>query len=285
MSSTCTSPSAPCACSPATSTTPSAGWPRAAEFSVGGTTDTWTSVRALPSLAGAYRRLGRRDEATAAAERGAAMAQRLGTPHTHAESLDELALALAPVDPARSLDLHHAALAVRVERGLRTHIPDSLDGLGHLAASAEAYVDAIRLFAASDDARTHSGCPRPRVDEPSHLATVTAVRAALGDAAYEEAYAEGAQLTLDEAVAYVRRSRGARQRPKYGWSSLTPTERNVVALVAEGLTNPQIAERLFISRATVKTHLSNVFTKVGVTTRAQLAAMAATRHPGDDAAG
>ena len=253
---------------------------RAAEFAVGDTTDTWTSVRALPSLAGAYRRLGRLDEATAAAERGVAMARRLGTTHAYAESLDELALALASVDPARSLELHHAALAARVVRGLRTHMSDSLDGLGHLAASSEAYVDAARLFAASDAARTYTGCPRPVVDDPSHLSAVTALRAALGDAAYEEAYAEGARLTLDEAVAHVRRARGARQRPKFGWSSLTPTERSVVALVAEGLTNPQIAECLFVSRATVKTHLSNVFAKVGVTTRAQLAALAVTRHSG-----
>ena len=48
-------------------------------------------------------------------------------------------------------------------------------------------------------------------------------------------------------------------------------------LLAQGLTNPQIAERLFISRATVKTHLIHVFNKLGVSTRSQLAADA-TRH-------
>ena len=48
-------------------------------------------------------------------------------------------------------------------------------------------------------------------------------------------------------------------------------------LLAQGLTNPQIAERLFISRATVKTHLIHVYSKLGVSTRSQLAADA-TRH-------
>jgi DNA-binding CsgD family transcriptional regulator len=51
----------------------------------------------------------------------------------------------------------------------------------------------------------------------------------------------------------------------------------VVALVAEGLTNPQIAERMLIARSTVKTHLDHVFAKLGVTSRAELAASAAVR--------
>ncbi|MEJ7562457.1 MAG: LuxR C-terminal-related transcriptional regulator [Ilumatobacteraceae bacterium] len=57
----------------------------------------------------------------------------------------------------------------------------------------------------------------------------------------------------------------------------------VVALVAEGLTNPQIAERLFVSRATVKTHLSHVYTKVGIANRAELASLATRRQWSDDA--
>jgi DNA-binding CsgD family transcriptional regulator len=69
------------------------------------------------------------------------------------------------------------------------------------------------------------------------------------------------------------RDRGGR-RPASGWPSLTPSETEVVQLPAQGLTNPQIAERLFISRATVKTHLIHVFTKLGVTAPARLAAEA-----------
>jgi DNA-binding CsgD family transcriptional regulator len=54
-------------------------------------------------------------------------------------------------------------------------------------------------------------------------------------------------------------------------------ERQVVELAAEGLTNPQIGERLFIARGTVKAHLGHVFPKLGVTTRAELAALAVRR--------
>jgi DNA-binding CsgD family transcriptional regulator/tetratricopeptide (TPR) repeat protein len=72
----------------------------------------------------------------------------------------------------------------------------------------------------------------------------------------------------------VRRGRrGARQRPQQGWESLTPTESTVAQLVAEGLSNPQIAERLFVSRRTVQTHVAHIFTKLDITARAQLAAL------------
>ena len=47
--------------------------------------------------------------------------------------------------------------------------------------------------------------------------------------------------------------------------------------MAEGLSNPEIVERLFVSRATVRTHLSHVFAKLGVSSRAELAAEAARR--------
>jgi DNA-binding CsgD family transcriptional regulator len=74
-----------------------------------------------------------------------------------------------------------------------------------------------------------------------------------------------------------RGARGRRQRELSGWSALTGTEERIVGLVAEGLTNAEIGERLFISRGTVATHLRSVFRKVEVSSRAELAAGAA-RH-------
>lgn len=76
----------------------------------------------------------------------------------------------------------------------------------------------------------------------------------------------------------ARRRRRQPERPTTGWDALTRMERQVTDLVAEGLTNPEIGTRLYISRRTVETHLSHVFAKIGVSSRAQVAAEAARRE-------
>ncbi len=86
-----------------------------------------------------------------------------------------------------------------------------------------------------------------------------------------------AALSVEEAIAYTQRGRGERKRPPSGWASLTPTERDVVRLVSEGLANNDIAGRLFVSPRTVQTHLTHVYTKLGLTSRVQLVQEAA-RH-------
>ncbi|GAB2867581.1 LuxR family transcriptional regulator [Actinoallomurus bryophytorum] len=70
------------------------------------------------------------------------------------------------------------------------------------------------------------------------------------------------------------------ERPVSGWSSLTDTERNVAALAAQGLTNPQVATQMFVSPHTVKFHLRQVFRKLGIASRVELARLA-TEHTAD----
>jgi DNA-binding NarL/FixJ family response regulator len=67
---------------------------------------------------------------------------------------------------------------------------------------------------------------------------------------------------------------GPRRRPKIGWDALTPTERRVAALVAEGHSNPTIATRMFLSRRTVQSHVSSILGKLGLTSRVELAVIA-----------
>ncbi len=64
-------------------------------------------------------------------------------------------------------------------------------------------------------------------------------------------------------------------RPAFGWDSLTDTERRVADLVAEGLSNRQVANRVFLSTHTVAFHLRHIFWKLGITSRVQLARIAA----------
>jgi DNA-binding CsgD family transcriptional regulator len=99
----------------------------------------------------------------------------------------------------------------------------------------------------------------------------------MGEKDFESTRAEGAALSTAEAIAYAQRGRGERKRPTSGWGSLTPTERDVVRLVSEGLGNNDIATRLFISPRTVQTHLTHVYAKLGLSSRVQLVQEAA-RH-------
>ena len=73
-------------------------------------------------------------------------------------------------------------------------------------------------------------------------------------------------------AALAQRNRGSRGRPTFGWDSLTPTEVAVVELAATGLTNARIGEQLLMGPATVKSHLSSAFTKLGIANRTELAA-------------
>jgi DNA-binding CsgD family transcriptional regulator len=64
-------------------------------------------------------------------------------------------------------------------------------------------------------------------------------------------------------------------RPAFGWESLTDTERHIVDLVAQGLSNRQVANQMFLSVHTIAFHLRSVFCKLQVTSRVQLAGLAA----------
>jgi DNA-binding CsgD family transcriptional regulator len=100
------------------------------------------------------------------------------------------------------------------------------------------------------------------------------VRDSLGESDLHAAWDEGAALTIEEAIGYARRGRGERKRPSKGWASLTPTELDVVRLACEGLGNKEIATRLFVSPRTVQAHLSHVYSKLGVSSRVQVAQVA-----------
>jgi len=77
----------------------------------------------------------------------------------------------------------------------------------------------------------------------------------------------------------VEKPKQRRRRPSSGWESLTPSELEVVRGVGEGLTNRQIATRLWVSPRTVQSHLASVFAKLGAGSRTEVAAEAARRYP------
>jgi DNA-binding CsgD family transcriptional regulator len=186
-------------------------------------------------------------------------------------------VATAQGEPDQAERDAHDALARAAEAEAHLLIPYILECLGPLANEAGSHREAARLFGAAEAIRQRIGSVRFKIYDAGHEASVVALRDAMGKNDFDSAWAEGAGLSTEEAITYARRGRGQRKRPSSGWGSLTPTERDVVQLVSDGLANNDIATRLFISPRTVQTHLTHVYTKLGLTSRVQLA-QEAGRH-------
>ncbi len=173
---------------------------------------------------------------------------------------------LAGANDVRSLD----GLVLRC-RGLLEDDPELLE------AAVDAYAASPRVVERAV-AQEDAGAARLRRGDRDR-----------GRALMEQALAVYEARSMDRDVARavavlrsagIRRSRRvSRGRPAFGWASLTPTEETVARLVAEGLSNPQIGDRLYVSRRTVQTHLTHVFGKLGVTSRSQLAAEVTRQEP------
>jgi predicted ATPase/class 3 adenylate cyclase/DNA-binding CsgD family transcriptional regulator len=184
---------------------------------------------------------------------------------------------IAQGEPEQAERDAHDALASVPEGFPYAGTSDTLECLATLAGEGGSHREAARLFGAAAAIRQRMGAVRFKVWDADYEASVGVLRDALGDSEFEAAWAEGASMSTEEAIAYAQRGRGQRKRPSSGWGSLTPTELDVVRLVSEGLSNNDIAARLFVSPRTVQTHLTHIYTKLGLSSRVQLVQEAA-RH-------
>jgi len=173
----------------------------------------------------------------------------------------QASLARLDGDAHRAEDLLHDALDLAHQVAFRTFVCEILDILGTVVADQGRFEEAARLLGAAQSARDAIGYRQLPAHQPSHEADLAVVRDALGAEAFDDAWTDGAALSLDDAVVYARRGRGQRKRPTHGWHSLTPT-----------------GQRLFTSPRTVQSHLYHTFAKLGVSTRAELAATTAQRR-------
>ena len=108
-----------------------------------------------------------------------------------------------------------------------------------------------------------------------HQECERAARAGLGDARFEAEFARGGDLARDQAVAYALgedQPSGTAASAAAATLVLTPREREIAGLVADGLTNREIAERLVISRRTAESHVENILAKLGFASRTQIVA-------------
>jgi predicted ATPase/DNA-binding CsgD family transcriptional regulator len=173
--------------------------------------------------------------------------------------------------------------------------PQTLTGLAAALRACGRHDEAVQTCARALERAKQLGLPRLIADaltqqaflEPARAVTLhheaLAIRAAHGLwlhceenlQALDDPRLHDDTVDVRDRVAYAQRARGKRGRPSSGWESLTPAEQDVVRLAADGLSNPDIGTRLYMSRSTVKTHLSHVYAKLGVTNRTELANLAA----------
>jgi predicted ATPase/DNA-binding NarL/FixJ family response regulator len=180
-------------------------------------------------------------------------------------------------DDQRAESTAHDALKVLADHGWRPAVIDALDILAEIALFQRKHERAVRLSAAAQMQRSILGLAAfPPASERTER-QLAAAGAAVGAEKLAHASRDGAGLSLDDAVAYAQRGRGEHTSAAHGWTSLSPVERQVVDLASRGLNNPYIARELFISRNTVKAHLSHAYVKLGVTNRIELARLAARR--------
>ncbi|HMG44312.1 MAG TPA: LuxR C-terminal-related transcriptional regulator [Acidimicrobiales bacterium] len=127
---------------------------------------------------------------------------------------------------------------------------------------------ADRLIAPDDEAVLRDAARRLRAGQAGDVLTLALSGGAV-TARAEPVVDDGSPAGIVLRLAPIARA-AVGPRPRWGWESLTDTERSVSLLVAEGLTNRQAAERLFLSRHTVDFHLRSIFRKLGVECRVDL---------------
>ncbi|HEY7049728.1 MAG TPA: LuxR C-terminal-related transcriptional regulator [Jatrophihabitantaceae bacterium] len=177
-------------------------------------------------------------------------------------------------DHARAELLARDALGELNERRWPIDAVAALETVAAAAVTAGRAEQAARLFGAVTEQRAALGVVRVPPEKALWDGYSAMTHDTLGAARFAAAVGQGARLSMDEAVAYARRGRRRHRRAVGGRHGLSPVEEQVAHLAAGGRSNVQIAEELFISRSTVKAHLSHIYAKLGVANRVELARVA-----------
>jgi DNA-binding CsgD family transcriptional regulator len=208
-----------------------------------------------------------------------------------------LATSIPPVlmlgDVARATAYGRESLSDSAALGDTLGLTATLEVLAWAAAADGDHRRAARLLGAADQQAWVSGGNPFNAGEfgPAHAQCEATARAALGDVRFEAEFRAGAQLTLDDAIAYAQgdgtpqeppRARAAPQ-PGADLPLLTKRELETALLIAQGLSNRQIAHQLMIAQRTAESHVENILAKLGFTTRTQIATWILTRENADPA--
>lgn len=226
---------------------------------------------------------GQVDESLPLYERGLATMRALGDRDGIAVSLLNMGLALRLLGDFRRAQAALAeAIVIVHDLGTPQWIAGCLEVFSQIAHDLEQHSTAVRIAAAASELRLMRKTPIPPAHRGRNGRMRSDLRQQMGNEAYVLAWEQGRLLPLDEAVAVVVAGLPdlSGKSPARGASlddaGLTPREVEILCLVADGLSNQEIAARLFISPRTTTTHISNILRKLGVSSRT--AAVAAARR-------
>jgi predicted ATPase/DNA-binding NarL/FixJ family response regulator len=234
---------------------------------------------AVAILGGVTRLQGDDERATVVLEEAVEVTRDVGNTWAVAMSLQDLAqVALEQGKTERAAALFTDCLALARELADSRRVAECLEGFGEIAAETGRAERAARLLAAAQSVRDANGSSIEPVDRAMHARSLTAARQRLGETAFKAAWDAGAGTSLEHSIEAALAHEGLTStaaEPSSGPNEaalLSAREWDVVELIARGLTNPQIAEELVISRRTADRHVSNILDKLGFATRGQIAA-------------
>jgi predicted ATPase/DNA-binding SARP family transcriptional activator/DNA-binding CsgD family transcriptional regulator len=242
-------------------------------------------VQALCNLAYATLLQGNHLGAIALCDETLAFAQQLGTESAEVvpEALINLGLASLELGGhERATASFEEALTSSQKAGIKPSVINALEGMASLAGAREDAPRAARLWGAAEAGRKSTGIALPPGDRALHEPYLTSARSRLGKTKWDEALSAGRALSLDEAAAYALDKGADRAEASEGMPSshdepsgkLSHREREVVALVARGLTNRRISAELSISERTAGNHVARILRKLHLHSRTQIATWA-----------
>ncbi|MFG2006463.1 ATP-binding protein [Spirillospora sp. NPDC048911] len=242
--------------------------------------DIWTMLR-LPLLAALHCLTGEIDRALEYCEECRVISAACGEQWCLAYStwVRGLAHCLRGDPQAASVE---ARRTLRLMRELNDRLGGAmaLDLAAGCAGFTGAYERSARLFGAADRMWRIVGAPM--FFGPGYLSlrdvVLGEVRVSLGEGGWRVCYEEGLRLSLDEAIDHALDDRpGVDTRGVDPWEPLTRREREIAALVAQGLSNREISQRLVIAKRTVDSHLEHILAKLEMASRTQIAAWVTER--------
>ncbi len=188
-------------------------------------------------------------------------------------------VALAQGDPAAARTYFAESLMLFHELGIKRDMARNLVGWASLALAQAQPQRAAKLSGAVAALLDATGTRLEELERTVYDDTLTALRAQLDDATFNAAWQAGQQMTLEQSIAEAEQVVISPPAPTptttapHDPNALTLRELEVLRLLTDGLTDAEIAEQLVISRRTVNTHLTAIYSKLGVNSRA-----AATRY-------